>query len=154
MRPRSARIPWRNVAEPFQINSQLAIPRQELRFTFVRSSGPGGQNVNKVASKAVMRWAVTASAALPDEIRGRLITRAARQINDRGELVLTSQRYRDQARNIEDCLEKLRQLILAASHKPRRRKKTRPTRASKEERLDSKRATSEKKRRRTPPSMD
>ncbi|MCI0334076.1 MAG: aminoacyl-tRNA hydrolase [Planctomycetes bacterium] len=142
------------MAEQLRINAQLAIPRRELRFTFVRSSGPGGQNVNKVASKAVLRWSVTSSASIPEDVRGRLLARAARQINDRGELVLTSQRYRDQARNIDDCLEKLRQLILAATKKPRPRKKTRPTKAAKEARLGAKRAMAEKKRRRTPPSAD
>lgn len=142
------------VPEQLRINAQLAIPRSELRFTFVRSSGPGGQNVNKVASKAVLRWSVQSSGSIPDPVRARLMTRAARQINDRGELLLTSQRYRDQGRNIDDCLEKLRNLILAATKVPRRRKKTRPTKASKEKRLDTKRATAEKKRRRTPPSAD
>ena len=142
------------VPEQLRINAQLAIPRSELRFTFVRSSGPGGQNVNKVASKAVLRWSVQNSGSIPDAVRARLMTRAARQINDRGELLLTSQRYRDQGRNIDDCLEKLRNLILAATKVPRRRKKTRPTKASKEKRLDTKRATAEKKRRRSPPSAD
>jgi ribosome-associated protein len=142
------------VPELLRINAQIAIPRSELRFTFVRSSGPGGQNVNKVASKAVLRWSVRNSASIPDPVRSRLMTRAARQINDRGELLLTSQRYRDQGRNIDDCLEKLRNLILAAAKVPRRRKKTRPTKASKEKRLDTKRATAEKKRRRSPPAAD
>ncbi len=141
------------VPEQLRINSHIAIPRRELRFTFVRSSGPGGQNVNKVASKAVLRWSVQLSEAISDEVRARLMARA-RQINDRGELVLTSQRFRDQGRNIDDCLEKLRALVLAAAKKPRARRKTKPTRASKEARLDKKRATSEKKRRRTPPSAD
>jgi ribosome-associated protein len=142
------------VPEQLRINSQLAIPRRELQFTFVRSSGPGGQNVNKVASKAVLRWDIHNSSALPAAVRGRLLARAARQINDRGELVLTSQRYRDQGRNIDDCLEKLRALVLAAVPPPKRRKKTRPTRASKEERLGQKRAHAEKKRRRGPPPAD
>jgi ribosome-associated protein len=142
------------VPEQLRINAQLAIPRSELRFTFVRSSGPGGQNVNKVASKAVLRWSVLDSPSISDAVRGRLMTRAGRQINDRGELLLTSQRYRDQGRNIDDCLEKLRNLILAATKVPRRRKKTRPTKASKEKRLDTKRATAEKKRRRSPPSAE
>jgi len=142
------------VPEQLRINAKLAIPRSELRFTFVRSSGPGGQNVNKVASKAVLRWSVLDSPSISDAVRGRLMTRAGRQINDRGELLLTSQRYRDQGRNIDDCLEKLRNLILAATRVPRRRKKTRPTKASKEKRLDTKRATAEKKRRRSPPSAE
>jgi ribosome-associated protein len=137
-----------------RINARIAIPRSELRFTFVRSSGPGGQNVNKVASKAVLRWAAAASPSIPDDVRARLLVRAARQINDRGELVLTSQRYRDQGRNIDDCLDKLRNLIASVAKPPRKRKKTKPSKASREARLSEKRVASEKKRRRQRPSLD
>jgi ribosome-associated protein len=139
------------VDSTLRINAQIAVPRRELRFSFVRSSGPGGQNVNKVASKAVLRWPVAASRSLPEEVRSRFLTRHRRRINDRGELVLSSQRYRDQARNVEDCLEKLRTLIQSVAKAPRPRKKTRPTKASREARLNQKRATAEKKRRRRPP---
>ena len=131
-----------------RINSHLAIPRREIQFTFVRSSGPGGQNVNKVASKAVLRWPAAASPSIPDDVRGRLFAKCARQLNDRGELVLSSQRYRDQAKNIDDCLEKLRNLILAAARVPKKRKKTRVPKSAREARLTQKRATAEKKRRR------
>jgi ribosome-associated protein len=137
-----------------RIDARITIPRSELRFTFVRSSGPGGQNVNKVASKAVLRWDVASSPSIPDDVRARLVVRAARQINDRGELVLTSQRYRDQARNIDDCLDKLRNLIASVSKPPRKRRKTKPSKASREVRLSEKRAASEKKRRRQRPSLD
>src|SRR5437868_239260 len=108
-----------------RVNAQIAIPRREIRFSFVRSSGPGGQNVNKVASKAVLRWPVAASPSVPAEHRARLIGRLGRRINDRGELVITSQRYRDQAKNIDDCLGKLRDLVAAAVRLPKKRKKTR-----------------------------
>src|SRR4051812_27351343 len=97
-----------------RVNAQIEIPRREIRFSFVRSSGPGGQNVNKVSSKAVLRWSVADTHSLPFQVRGRLIAQCGRQINDRGELVLTSQRYRDQAKNIDDCLDKLRALIVTA----------------------------------------
>jgi ribosome-associated protein len=137
-----------------QINSQIAIPRGEFRFSFVRSSGPGGQNVNKVASKAVLRWHVTASHALPDEVRERLVARSGRRINDRGELVLTSQRYRDRGKNIADCLEKLRNLVITALTVPKRRKKMRIPKGARETRLRQKRATSEKKQRRGRPTLD
>lgn len=137
-----------------RINSRIAIPRSELRFTFVRSSGPGGQNVNKVSSKAVLRWSVVKSPALPDDVRGRFLSRYFHRVTDRGELVLSSQRYRDQAKNIDDCLEKLRALVLAVATPPRSRRKTRPPRAVKEERLREKRATAEKKRRRQGPRLD
>ncbi len=142
------------VPDELRINAQLAIPRREFRFTFVRSSGPGGQNVNKVASKAVLRWSITASEAISEPVRTRLLSKVARQINDRGELILTSQRYRDQGRNVDDCLEKLRTIVLNATKVPKRRKKTRPTKSSREARLGEKRVQSEKKRRRTPPTFD
>jgi ribosome-associated protein len=135
-----------------RINTRIAIPRHELRFSFVRSSGPGGQNVNKVASKAVLRWSVGNSAALPAAVRDRFLARYVRRINDRGELVLASQRFRDQAKNVNDCLAKLRELILAVATPPPVRKKTALPKAAKEGRLRDKRAVAQKKlRRRTPP---
>jgi len=138
-----------------RINALISIPRQEVRFTFVRSSGPGGQNVNKVASKAVLRWSATHSAALPDAVRTRLLSQCARRLTDRGELVITSQRYRDQGRNIEDCLDKLRSIVAAAVTVPKKRKRTRVPKGAREERLKQKRAVSEKKsRRRSKPGDD
>jgi ribosome-associated protein len=138
------------LVQPLRVNSRIVIPPGELRFSFVRSSGPGGQNVNKVNSKAQLRWSVVASAALPDDARARLLARLARRLNDRGELVIVSQRYRDQARNIGDCLAKLRDLVAASAAPPKRRKPTRPPRSASETRLREKRATAEKKRRRGP----
>ena len=137
-----------------RVNHRIAIPRSELRMSFVRSSGPGGQNVNKVNSKVELRWNVSRSLALPDDVRDRLVSRFARRVNQRGEMVLTSQRYRDQLKNIDDCLAKLRELVLAVATPPRRRKKTAPPRRASESRLREKRATSEKKRRRGPPAVD
>ena len=136
------------LAAPLRINHRIAIPASELNFTFVRSSGPGGQNVNKVNSKAQLRWSVTRSASLPDDVRSRVLARYGRRINDRGELILTSQRYRDQGRNMGDCLAKLREMIAVVASPPKRRKKTAPTRAAKESRLRDKREKAEKKRRR------
>src|SRR5215212_7025652 len=106
------------------VNAQIAIPRREIRFAFVRSSGPGGQNVNKVASKAVLRWRVATSPSIPDHLRTRVLSQLGRRINDRGELVLASQRYRDQSKNIDDCLQKLCELVAAAVKVRKRRKKT------------------------------
>jgi ribosome-associated protein len=140
------------VTSPIRINAQIAIPRSELRFSFVRSSGPGGQNVNKVASKAVLRWAVARSGSIPDEIRARFLGKFRRRINDRGELVIASQRYRDQARNIEDCLNKLREMVLAAVSVPKPRKKSKVPKAAREARLQQKRiAAAKKQRRKLPP---
>ena len=140
--------------EPLRINSRIIVPRSELRFSFVRSSGPGGQNVNKVNSKAQLRWSVVRSESLPDDVRSRLLARYARRINDRGEIVLTSQRYRDQARNVGDCLAKLREMLSAVATPPKRRKKTQPPRSASETRLRDKRAKAEKKRRRAGPADD
>src|SRR2546422_2368301 len=87
------------------------IPDRELQWSFVRSSGPGGQNVNKVASKAVLRWDLAGSPSVPAEVKARLRTLQRRRITGDGELLLTSQRFRDQERNRLDCLDKLREMI-------------------------------------------
>jgi ribosome-associated protein len=139
---------------PLRINSNIEIPRSELRFTFVRSSGPGGQNVNKVASKAVLRWDVARSPSISDPVRERFLSQNKRRVNDRGELLLASQRFRDQAKNVVDCLDKLRTLVLAAAVAPRVRKKTRLPKAALEARLRQKRAVAEKKQRRSGPKTE
>jgi ribosome-associated protein len=143
------------VSSTVRINAQIAIPRDELRFSFVRSSGPGGQNVNKVASKAVLRWSIGENTSLEQGVRDRFIKRYARRINDRGELIIASQRFRDQSKNIDDCLAKLRDLVLSVASAPRPRKSTRISKAAKERRLREKRATADKKRgRRQPPTLE
>ena len=139
---------------PVRVNAEIAIPRREIRFSFVRSSGPGGQNVNKVASKAVLRWPIATSGSLSDELRARLMGRLGRRINDRGELVLASQRYRDQSKNIADCLDKLRALIAAAMKVPKRRKKTHIPKSVREGRLRQKPQAGEKKQGRRRPSLE
>ena len=137
-----------------EVSRRIRIPFRELHFSFARSSGAGGQNVNKVNTKATLRWDVTASPSLPDGVRERFLSRYPRRITREGELVLTSQRYRDQGRNTADCLEKLRALLLEVAVAPRRRKPTRPSRASRERRLASKRAASHRKRLRRRPGPD
>jgi len=127
------------------VNPQLQIPLAEFRFTFARSSGPGGQNVNKVNSKATLRWRVGESPSLPEQIRRRLLARHRRRLSSTGELLITSQRFRDSGRNMADCLEKLRRLLAEAAVRPRPRKATRPTRASAERRLRRKRGQAWKK---------
>ncbi len=133
------------------ISDHLSIPLRELDFTFVRSSGPGGQNVNKVSSKAVLRWKVAKSASLPETVRQRFMAKYRRRISSEGDLVLTSQRFRDQGRNVADCMAKLRQMVIEASKVPKRRKPTRPSRASQERRLSRKKEQSAKKRSRNRP---
>jgi ribosome-associated protein len=133
------------------VNESIQIPEDEFEWSFVRSGGPGGQNVNKVASKAVLRWNVTTSPSLPDDVRGRLQAQQRWKMTVEGDLILTSQRYRDQERNKQDCLDKLRDFVLRAAIVPKVRKKVRPTRASKERRLDEKRHRSTTKSARRKP---
>ncbi|MEW6270965.1 MAG: alternative ribosome rescue aminoacyl-tRNA hydrolase ArfB [Thermodesulfobacteriota bacterium] len=127
---------------------RLRIPARELTIRFVRSSGAGGQNVNKVNTKAVLRWPIAASRALPDDVRRRFLERWASRITVDGEVVLTSDRHRDQGRNVADCLDKLGAMVDAVATPPRPRKKTRPSRTAVERRLQEKRAQAQKKRRR------
>jgi ribosome-associated protein len=133
------------------VSPLIRIPDEELQFSYVRSSGPGGQNVNKVASKAVLRWNAAASLSLPHEIRGRFLSRFSSRLTTAGELIVTSQRYRDQHRNAEDCLEKLKEMLLSAARRPTVRRPSKPTRASQKRRLEAKRIQSRKKHRRKRP---
>lgn len=130
------------------VSPRLQIPLREFDFTFARSSGPGGQNVNKVSSKATLRWAIYRSASLPEAVRARFVEKYHRRINAEGDLIVTSERFRDAGRNVADCLEKLRAMLLEAATPPKPRKATRPTRGSQRRRLDEKRKQSEKKSRR------
>ena len=136
------------------VNSSISIPLKELNFTFSRSSGPGGQNVNKVNTKVTLHWPVAESPSIPEPVRRRFLERFPNRINSEGEVVLASQRYRDQGRNVADCMNKLREMLAQAATAPRKRKKTRPTRGSKERRLREKKAASEKKQRRASPRLD
>ena len=136
------------MARPLVINSQLQIPGKEISLSFARSAGPGGQNVNKVNSKAVLRWNVASSPSLPGDVKARFLKRFPTRINQLGEVVLASDRRRDQPQNISECYEKLRQLILAVLVAPRPRKKTRPSRGAIERRLKSKQQSSQRKKRR------
>jgi ribosome-associated protein len=129
----------------------LEIPTSEFEFTFMRSSGPGGQNVNKVSTKARLRWPVGQTQSLPEAVKERFTSRYHRRLTNEGDLILTSQRYRDQTKTVGDCLEKLRELIDAVVDVPKPRKKTRPTRGSKERRLKEKRGRSQRKDLRKPP---
>ncbi len=122
----------------FIITPSIAIPQAELNWRFVRSSGPGGQNVNKVASKAVLSWDVASTRSLPEDVKGRLQKQNRRRLTKNGILLLTSQRFRDQEKNRTDCLEKLRALVLQAAVRPKVRRPTRPTRGSRESRLQGK----------------
>jgi ribosome-associated protein len=136
------------------VNDQIRIPLDEFQWTFVRSGGPGGQNVNKVASKAVLRWPLDASPSVPDAVKARLRGHHAKRVTAEGELVLSSQRYRDQERNREDCLEKLAEMLRAAATVPKVRRPTKPTRSSKRRRVAAKRLHSAAKARRKSPAEE
>ncbi|MDG2221953.1 MAG: alternative ribosome rescue aminoacyl-tRNA hydrolase ArfB [Rubripirellula sp.] len=136
------------------VNSRLTIPEKEISVTTARSSGPGGQNVNKVNSKITLRWSPEGSSQLDAAWCRRFTTRYGNRINREGQLVLHSEQYRDQIRNLADVRGKLVSMLLECQSAPKARRKTRPTKGSQRRRLDHKREQSEKKRRRQKPSRD
>jgi ribosome-associated protein len=127
------------------VNSRIRIPDAELGWTFARSSGPGGQNVNKVSSKAVLRWRVVDSPSLPPDVRERFLSRYASRLTTEGDLLITSQRYRDQGRNIDDAKEKLAAMLIAVAVPQKKRRATKPSKAAVRRRIETKQATSKKK---------
>ena len=139
---------------PKSLLSRFRVPFAELDFDYARSSGPGGQNVNKVNSKCILRWAVLASPCLPAEVRARFAERFGTRLTKEGVLVLMSDRFRDQKRNFEDCLTKAQAMLDAVSVPPKKRHKTRPTRGSERRRREGKSAQSQKKALRRGPSQD
>ncbi|MFC4818921.1 alternative ribosome rescue aminoacyl-tRNA hydrolase ArfB [Dokdonella ginsengisoli] len=128
------------------IDGVLTIPDEELVERFVRAAGPGGQNVNKVASAVELRFDVATSTVLPDAVRARLLARRDRRLTDAGVLVIQANRFRDQAKNRDDARARLADIIRAALVAPKRRIATRPTRASKERRIEAKKTRSSIKR--------
>ena len=124
----------------------LTIPDEELVERFVRSSGPGGQNVNKVATAVELRFDIANSRTLPEPVRARLLAKRDRRVTDEGVLVLSAQRFRTQDRNREDARERLQAFIATGLHAPKPRIATKPSRAAKKRRLDDKRGRSTIKR--------
>jgi ribosome-associated protein len=124
------------------INAKIQIPEEELEWTYSRSSGPGGQNVNKVNSKATVRWNVRKSAALPDDVRDRFLNAYGSRITNEGELLVTSQESRDQPKNIEICREKLAGMIRSVLAAPKKRRPTKPTKGSQFRRVEAKKRRS------------
>ncbi len=121
-----------------QITRTVTINEDDIKVEFIRSSGPGGQNVNKVATAAQIRFDVKQSTALPEDVRKRLLRLAGKRIAESGELVISARRFRTQEQNRCDAIERLTDLIRLAATPPKRRLKTKPTRASKSRRLDIK----------------
>jgi ribosome-associated protein len=134
------------VGKELEIRPGLVLPADELHVEAVRSGGPGGQNVNKVASKIVLRFSPGGSRALDDNQKQRIATRLAARLTAAGEVVVHASRHREQRRNLEDARGRLAELLAAALARPRRRVATKPTQGSKRRRLDSKRRRSDTKR--------
>jgi ribosome-associated protein len=137
-----------------RINDEIAIPLSEFRWEFSKSGGPGGQNVNKVNSKVVLRWNPGSSPSLPEPVRQRLLVTISSRLTRDGELLVASQTSRDQAKNLADCLGKLRSLVKVAAEPPRIRRPSRPTAASQVRRIEAKLRRSATKRLRRAPNQD
>lgn len=134
-----------------KVTSDVVLQEAEIKLVFVASAGPGGQNVNKVATAAQLRFDVLHSPSLPEDVRQRLITLLGKNLTTAGELVIKANRYRTQERNKHDAIKRLIHWIQLATLRPKKRKKTKPTQASIQKRLNKKKLHSVKKqhRRRT-----
>jgi len=134
------------MSEPIRVGSQVTVPAAAVSWRAVRSSGPGGQNVNKVASKVELRVDLGLVEGLTPAARTRLDRLAAKRLDAAGRLLVTSQRTRDQARNLEDARDKVRRLVEGALHEPKRRRATAPSAAARDRRVRSKKHIAERKR--------
>ena len=131
-----------------QITDAIQIDERELDWDFVRSSGPGGQNVNKVATTVVLRFSTARCPALSSHVRERLRQIAGRKMTSDGDIVIKAGRFRSQSQNREDAIERLVEMIRRAAVQPKKRRKTRPTRSSVEKRLSTKQRRSRIKQQR------
>ena len=137
------------------VTPHISIDERELEESFVRASGPGGQNVNKLSTAVQLRFDVRHSPSLPGDVRERLVRLAGSRMTNDGVLVIIAQRHRTQARNRDDALDRLIELIREAAVRPVKRRPTKPTRASRERRIEGKkRRASLKHMRRSRPSFD
>jgi ribosome-associated protein len=137
------------------ITNRIAINENEIREEFIQASGPGGQNVNKVASAVQLRFNVVNSPSLPEDIRKRVISIAGKRLSSEGYLIITARRFRDQHKNRADALKRLEQILRKAGEIEKPRIKTKPSRISKIKRIEAKRHRSDiKKIRRTPSSPE
>jgi len=129
-----------------RVTNRIAIPDEELEFAFVRASGPGGQNVNKVATAVQLRFDALHSPSLPDDVRARLLSLAGARATNEGVIVIDARRRRTQERNRQDALDRLAELIRRATEQPRPRRATKPSAASQRKRLEEKKRRSSVKR--------
>ena len=137
-----------------EVTPTIRVPLDEFEWSFARSGGPGGQNVNKVASKAVLRWDFDRSPSVPTDVKERFRARFPSRLTTDGELVLASELTRDQGRNREDCLEKLAAMLRAAAARPKVRRPTKPTKGAHRRRLEAKRRQSVRKAGRKTPGRE
>ena len=143
------------MAAMIRVNPQIELDEREIQEDFVRASGPGGQNVNKVSTAVQLRFDVARSPSLPEPVRARLATLAGRRLTRDGVLIIEAERYRSQRRNRDDALDRLIELIREACEVDKPRRPTRPTLASKKRRLESKQRLGEtKKLRNLKPGQD
>lgn len=137
-----------------QVTAEIALDEDELEFDYVRASGPGGQNINKVATAVQLRFNLGGSSALPESVRQRLGRLAGRRLNADGILQIEARRFRTQEQNRQDALDRLVNLIRAAALPPRPRRPTRPSAASRQRRLEAKKRRSTVKRLRRSPETE
>ena len=129
----------------FEVDATIQIPLEEFAWSYARSGGPGGQNVNKVSSKSILRWPMAASGSLEPRVKARIRELFPSRVTEDGDLVISSQEHRDRERNREACLEKLGELIRKAAERPTPRRATKPSKGSKLRRLDAKKRESSRR---------
>ena len=128
-----------------EVNYWFKIPLSEVKFTYTTSSGPGGQHVNKVSTKAVLRWNIATTSSLTDNRKDWLKEKLKNKLTKSNELIVTSDKFRDRTQNISDCKKKFKSMLAAACKVDKPRKETKITKSQKKKRLDNKKVASDKK---------